>query len=284
MGRRKRTSFTKVHLELLRVAFDVDPYPGIAVRESLSQATGLPESRIQVWFQNRRARTLRHRGHRYSPQPESAYPIHSQFQATEPFDMGIDEAPHYQPLSHMQTEGEEDCFYNPFSCSAPFSRSPGDAGYSSPAFNAGVRQGRLQGTSSPGASPEGHWWNIAQELTSGSWGESQAFRFPSPSGLQPHYADGGDQSIGASSTYEQFSICPATPDSAYWEIENSSPTDHGSLYNKVSEKYSSASGVFDPMQEAPLPELSSECVEDIFGAMEKEQCLMAGPVSTAVIF
>lgn len=47
-GRRKRTSFTKEHLELLRMAFEVDPYPGISVRESLAQATGLPESRIQV--------------------------------------------------------------------------------------------------------------------------------------------------------------------------------------------------------------------------------------------
>lgn len=47
-GRRKRTSFTKEHLELLKMAFNVDPYPGISVRESLSQATGLPESRIQV--------------------------------------------------------------------------------------------------------------------------------------------------------------------------------------------------------------------------------------------
>ena len=48
LGRRKRTNFSKQHLEHLRVAFDVDPYPGITVRESLSEATGLPESRIQV--------------------------------------------------------------------------------------------------------------------------------------------------------------------------------------------------------------------------------------------
>lgn len=31
------------------MAFSVDPYPGISVREGLSQATGLPESRIQVY-------------------------------------------------------------------------------------------------------------------------------------------------------------------------------------------------------------------------------------------
>ena len=47
-SRRKRTSFTKEHVELLRITFLTDPYPGISLRESLSQKTGLPESRIQV--------------------------------------------------------------------------------------------------------------------------------------------------------------------------------------------------------------------------------------------
>jgi hypothetical protein len=37
------------------------------------------------------------------------------------------------------------------------------------------------------------------------------------------------------------------------------------LTREVSDEYSIPSGFFDAMQEAPLPELSSQCVEDIFG-------------------
>ncbi|OCT71984.1 pituitary homeobox 3 [Xenopus laevis] len=54
--RRRRTVYSQAHLDLLLSTFDTDPYPGIAVRERLSQLTGVHESRIQVWFQNRRAR------------------------------------------------------------------------------------------------------------------------------------------------------------------------------------------------------------------------------------
>ncbi|KAM6093103.1 uncharacterized protein LJ206_005897 [Theristicus caerulescens] len=71
-GRRKRTTFSKAQLELLVRAFEKDPYPGIALREQLSGLTDIPESRIQVWFQNRRARQLNHKKSEAAAYPKPA--------------------------------------------------------------------------------------------------------------------------------------------------------------------------------------------------------------------
>ncbi|XP_045720984.1 double homeobox protein A-like [Mirounga angustirostris] len=54
--RRCRTSYTSSQLHTLIETFMNNPYPGIDTREQLAKETGIPESRVQIWFQNRRSR------------------------------------------------------------------------------------------------------------------------------------------------------------------------------------------------------------------------------------
>uniref|UniRef100_A0AAR2KAM6 Homeobox domain-containing protein n=1 Tax=Pygocentrus nattereri TaxID=42514 RepID=A0AAR2KAM6_PYGNA len=216
-GRRKRTSFTKEHLELLRMAFSVDPYPGISVRESLSQATGLPESRIQVWFQNKRARTLKNRA-RTPPQLEAASPLPSPFlppHMVQPRSMT--EAQFNITQSQPKEEGEQDCFFTDLS-SQSFGFPLSGSYCSTPAIR--PRQDRLMGTS---VSPSPLSSDL--EVTPIRWGigssvmdESQVFLYPPPP--YPH----GRAMAGCSGSLKSFSASPGSPDSAFWDmgLDNSS--------------------------------------------------------------
>lgn len=59
--RRKRAKYTKKQLIKLELEFERNPYPNSWERESLAQQLGINETRIQVWFSNRRAKGRRER-------------------------------------------------------------------------------------------------------------------------------------------------------------------------------------------------------------------------------
>ncbi|XP_012329169.1 double homeobox protein A-like [Aotus nancymaae] len=83
-ARRCRTIYSPSQLRTLIEAFMKNPYPGIDYREQLAKEIGVPESRVQIWFQNRRSRLhLQRKRKLVSLEPEDQGKISEGLQGAE---------------------------------------------------------------------------------------------------------------------------------------------------------------------------------------------------------